>query len=441
MERELNMNILDVIEKKKNNQELSEDDINFFISGYVNNEIPDYQISSLLMAIRINDMTPNETSLLTKAIIESGDQIDLSSIEGFKVDKHSTGGIGDKVSLIVAPILAALNVPVAKMSGRGLGITGGTVDKLESVSGFHVELSIEDFVKQVNDHKIAIIGQSGNLVPADKKLYALRDVTGTVDSIPLIASSIMSKKIASGADGIVLDVKCGNGAFMKTPEDAKLLANTMIQIGKDLGRKVSAVITDMNQPIGYTIGNKLEVVEAYKFLREYTESEVGLSDVSIRVASLMYQLASNTSIEEAQNKVEEVLTNHKALRKFEEFITAQGGSISDIKKPTTKHKIPIISESEGYLYKLDAEKVGRASLMLGAGRKTKEDIIDYDAGVELTKSYAQKVEVGDVLCYLYTNKDDSQEAIALMKSSLVVLDRLPELPFSIISTLKHTEEM
>lgn len=435
------MNILDVIEKKKNNQELSEDDINFFISGYVNNEIPDYQISSLLMAIRINDMTPNETSLLTKAIIESGDQIDLSSIEGFKVDKHSTGGIGDKVSLIVAPILAALNVPVAKMSGRGLGITGGTVDKLESVSGFHVELSIEDFVKQVNDHKIAIIGQSGNLVPADKKLYALRDVTGTVDSIPLIASSIMSKKIASGADGIVLDVKCGNGAFMKTPEDAKLLANTMIQIGKDLGRKVSAVITDMNQPIGYTIGNKLEVVEAYKFLREYTESEVGLSDVSIRVASLMYQLASNTSIEEAQNKVEEVLTNHKALRKFEEFITAQGGSISDIKKPTTKHKIPIISESEGYLYKLDAEKVGRASLMLGAGRKTKEDIIDYDAGVELTKSYAQKVEVGDVLCYLYTNKDDSQEAIALMKSSLVVLDRLPELPFSIISTLKHTEEM
>lgn len=395
------------------------------INKYTNDEIPDYQMSSMLMAILINGMNKDETSWLTKSIVESGDVIDLSSIEGFKVDKHSTGGIGDKISLLVAPILASLNIPIAKMSGRGLGITGGTVDKLESIEGFNVELTSDQFIKQVNEHKIAIVGQSGNLTPADKKLYALRDVTGTVDSIPLIASSIMSKKIASGADGIVLDVKCGKGAFMKDLNHATELASTMISIGESLGRKVSVVITDMNQPLGHNIGNKLEVAEAHDFLRNYKDSEQGLLEVTIAISSKMYQLATGVSEDEAQKQVIETLTNGAALEKFKEFITAQGGDASDINPKATKHTIEVKAVKDGYINLIDAELIGMASLLVGAGRLTKVDTLDFDAGVKLVSLTGQEVQKGDTLAILYSNKDDVAESIKLIEEAYKIIEDEP----------------
>lgn len=395
------------------------------INKYTNDEIPDYQMSSMLMAILINGMNKDETSWLTKSIVESGDVIDLSSIEGFKVDKHSTGGIGDKISLLVAPILASLNIPIAKMSGRGLGITGGTVDKLESIQGFNVELTSDQFIKQVNEHKIAIVGQSGNLTPADKKLYALRDVTGTVDSIPLIASSIMSKKIASGADGIVLDVKCGKGAFMKDLNHATELASTMISIGESLGRKVSVVITDMNQPLGHNIGNKLEVAEAHDFLKNYKDSEQGLLEVTIAISSKMYQLATGVSEDEAQKQVIETLTNGAALEKFKEFITAQGGDASDIKPKDTKHTIEVKVVKDGYINLIDAELIGMASLLVGAGRLTKADTLDFDAGVKLVSLTGQEVQKGDTLAILYSNKDDVAESIKLIEEAYKIIEDEP----------------
>ena len=358
-------------------------------------------------------------------MVESGDVIDLTSIEGFKVDKHSTGGIGDKVSLLVAPILASLDIPIAKMSGRGLGITGGTVDKLESIDGFHVELEADEFIKQVNEHKIAIVGQSGNLTPADKKLYALRDVTGTVDSIPLIASSIMSKKIASGADGIVLDVKCGKGAFMKDLDHASELAQTMIQIGESLGRKVAVVITDMNQPLGHNIGNKLEVAEAYDFLSNYKESEQGLLDVTIAISSKMYQLATNVSDEVAEQKVLETLSNGAAAAKFKEFITAQGGDASDVHAKTTKHEIEVKATQDGYVSLIDAELIGKASLLVGAGRLTKADTLDFDAGVKLVALTGGTVKKGDTLAVLYSNKDEVDESIRLIEEAYAIADAQP----------------
>ncbi|WP_391121610.1 thymidine phosphorylase [Psychrobacillus sp. L3] len=419
------MNTLELIDKKKRNNPLTEDEIQYLIKKYTNDEIPDYQMSSMLMAILINGMNDKETSWLTKAMVDSGDVIDLSSIEGFKVDKHSTGGIGDKISLLVAPILASLNIPVAKMSGRGLGITGGTVDKLESINGFHVELSSDQFIKQVNEHKIAIVGQSGNLTPADKKLYALRDVTGTVDSIPLIASSIMSKKIASGADGIVLDVKCGKGAFMKDLEHASELASTMISIGESLGRKVAVVITDMNQPLGHNIGNKLEVAEAHDFLSNYKESEQGLLDVTIAISSKMYQLATGVNEEEAEQKVLETLSNGAALVKFKEFITAQGGDSTDIIAKNTKHQIEVKSLNDGYIQLIDAEMIGKASLLIGAGRLTKADILDFDAGVKLVALTGQQVKKGDTLAVLYSNKDEIAESIQLIEDAYTFTDVEP----------------
>lgn len=419
------MNTLELIDKKKRNNPLTEDEIQYLIKKYTNDEIPDYQMSSMLMAILINGMNDNETSWLTKAMVDSGDVIDLSSIEGFKVDKHSTGGIGDKISLLVAPILASLNIPVAKMSGRGLGITGGTVDKLESINGFHVELSSDQFIKQVNEHKIAIVGQSGNLTPADKKLYALRDVTGTVDSIPLIASSIMSKKIASGADGIVLDVKCGKGAFMKDLEHASELASTMISIGESLGRKVAVVITDMNQPLGHNIGNKLEVAEAHDFLSNYKESEQGLLDVTIAISSKMYQLAAGVDEEEAEQKVLETLSNGAALEKFKEFISAQGGDSTDIFAKNTKHQIEVKALNDGYIQLIDAEMIGKASLLIGAGRLTKADILDFDAGVKLVALTGQQVKKGDTLAILYSNKDEVAESIQLIEDAYTFTDVEP----------------
>ncbi|WP_427138668.1 thymidine phosphorylase [Psychrobacillus psychrodurans] len=419
------MNMLNLIDKKKRNNSLTEEEIQYMINKYTNDEIPDYQMSSMLMAILINGMNKDETSWLTKSIVESGDVIDLSSIEGFKVDKHSTGGIGDKISLLVAPILASLNIPIAKMSGRGLGITGGTVDKLESIQGFNVELTSDQFIQQVNEHKIAIVGQSGNLTPADKKLYALRDVTGTVDSIPLIASSIMSKKIASGADGIVLDVKCGKGAFMKDLNHATELASTMISIGESLGRKVSVVITDMNQPLGHNIGNKLEVAEAHDFLRNYKDSEQGLLEVTIAISSKMYQLATGVSEDEAQKQVVETLTNGAALEKFKEFITAQGGDASDINPKDTKHTIEVKAVKDGYINLIDAELIGMASLLVGAGRLTKADTLDFDAGVKLVSLTGQEVQKGDTLAILYSNKDDVAESIKLIEEAYKIIEDEP----------------
>ena len=419
------MNMLNLIDKKKRNISLTEEEIQYMINKYTNDEIPDYQMSSMMMAILINGMNENETSWLTKSMVDSGDVIDLSSIEGFKVDKHSTGGIGDKISLLVAPILASLNIPIAKLSGRGLGITGGTVDKLESIQGFNVELSSNDFIKQVNEHKIAIVGQSGNLTPADKKLYALRDVTGTVDSIPLIASSIMSKKIASGADGIVLDVKCGKGAFMKDLNHATELASTMISIGESLGRKVSVVITDMNQPLGHNIGNKLEVAEAHDFLRNYKDSEQGLLEVTIAISSKMYQLATGVSEDEAQQQVIEVLTNGAALEKFKEFITAQGGDATDINPKDTKHAIEVKAVKDGYINLIDAELIGMASLLVGAGRLTKADTLDFDAGVKLVSLTGQEVQKGDTLAILYSNKDDVAESIKLIEEAYTITEDEP----------------
>lgn len=429
------MNMLNLIDKKKRNISLTEEDIQYMIKKYTNDEIPDYQMSSMLMAILINGMNEKETSWLTKSMVESGDVIDLSSIEGFKVDKHSTGGIGDKISLLVAPILASLNIPIAKMSGRGLGITGGTVDKLESIQGFNVELSSDDFIKQVNEHKIAIVGQSGNLTPADKKLYALRDVTGTVDSIPLIASSIMSKKIASGADGIVLDVKCGKGAFMKDINHASELASTMISIGESLGRKVSVVITDMNQPLGHNIGNKLEVAEAHDFLRNYKDSEQGLLEVTIAISSKMYQLATGVSEDEAELQVIKTLTNGAALEKFKEFITAQGGDASDINSKDTKHAIEVKAVKDGYINIIDAELIGMSSLLVGAGRLTKADTLDFDAGIKLVSLTGQEVQKGDTLAILYSNKDDVAESIKLIEEAYTITDAAPVKSNSILKIM------
>jgi len=429
------MNMLELIDKKKRNNSLTEEEIHFMITKYTKDEIPDYQMSSMLMAILINGMNDNETSWLTKAMVDSGDVIDLSSIEGFKVDKHSTGGIGDKISLLVAPILASLNIPVAKMSGRGLGITGGTVDKLESINGFHVELTTNEFIQQVNEHKIAIVGQSGNLTPADKKLYALRDVTGTVDSIPLIASSIMSKKIASGANGIVLDVKCGKGAFMKDLEHATELATTMISIGENLGRKVAVVITDMNQPLGHNIGNKLEVAEAQEFLSNYKDSERGLFEVTVAISSKMYQLATGVSDEVAEQKIMETLSNGAALDKFKEFITAQGGDATDIYQQNTKHEISVKALKDGYINSIDAEMIGKASLLIGAGRLTKTDVLDFNAGVKLIKLTGQSVKKGETIAILYSNKDDVEASIQLIEDAYIYTVKEPVKNNSILKVI------
>ncbi|MEG0259347.1 MAG: thymidine phosphorylase [Lysinibacillus sp.] len=406
------MNMTQLFEKKKNHSPLSEADIRYFVEGYTNGSIPDYQASALLMAIRLNGMSDEETFFLTKAMIESGDVIDLASIEGFKIDKHSTGGVGDKVTLIVTPILAALGIPVAKFSGKGLGITGGTVDKLESIRGFITELTSEQFIDNVNKHKIAVAGQTGNLVPADKKLYALRDVTGTVDSIPLIAASIMSKKIASGADGIVLDVKCGAGAFMKTQEEAKKLATTMTAIGENLGRKVVAHISDMDNPLGKMIGNKLEVVEALDLLRGNLEAtHADLVDECVLIASLMYQVASGVDEAVATSAVEKVLANGAAAEKFEEFIVAQGGDVADIVQNTTTYSVAIKAQAAGVVQSINALLIGEASVSLGAGRLTKESVLDYDAGIQLVAKKGDTVLADEIIAYLYANQVIDEEAI------------------------------
>lgn len=406
------MRMVDIIEKKRDGHELTTDEIRFFIEGYTKGEIPDYQASSLAMAIYFQDMTDKERADLTMAMVESGDQIDLSGIEGIKVDKHSTGGVGDTTTLVLGPLVAAVGVPVAKMSGRGLGHTGGTIDKLESIQGFHVELTTEQFMQQVNDIKLAVIGQSGNLTPADKKLYALRDVTGTVPSIPLIASSIMSKKIAAGADAIVLDVKTGDGAFMKTVEDSKKLAHAMVQIGKNVGRNTMAIISDMNQPLGYAIGNALEVKEAIDTLSGKGPKD--LTELCLTLGSQMVVLGGHAqTIEEARKQLEEVIANGAALDVFKKFIKGQGGNPAVVDDPSllpqAKYTIEVPAKESGFVSHIVADEIGTAAMLLGAGRATKESEIDLAVGLVLRKKVGDPVKAGESLVTIYTNREDVKE--------------------------------
>lgn len=390
------MNIVEIINKKRVKEELSKEELAFAFNGYLKGTVKDYQMSSLLMAICINSMTKREIFDLVDIFIKSGDILDLSSIPGIKVDKHSTGGVGDKVTLIIGPIVAACNVPVAKMSGRGLGHTGGTIDKLESIKGFNTALSEEDFINQVKNINLAVTGQTRNLCPMDKVIYALRDVTGTVASIPLIATSIMSKKIAGGADKILLDVKVGDGALMKTMEDAKALADLMEEIGKFYHKEVICEITDMNTPLGDNIGNSLEVIEAMDILNGKKGT---LRDLCIDVSTKMVSMSKEISEEDAKKEVLEVLNSGKAFNKFLEFVKAQGGDINSLK--VSMKTIDVKSTKKGVISKIHALKLGKLSLMLGAGRINKEDMIDHSVGIVLKKHLNESVDIGNTLCTLY----------------------------------------
>lgn len=399
------MRMYDIIRKKRDGYALDKNEIDFFIKGYTDGSIPDYQASALMMAIYFNGMTDEETANLTIAMADSGDKIDLSEIDGVTVDKHSTGGVGDKTTLIVAPVVAALGCKVAKMSGRGLGHTGGTVDKLESINGFRVELTPDEFISQVKSTGICVVGQSGNLAPADKKLYALRDVTATVNSIPLIASSIMSKKLAAGSECIVLDVKTGSGAFMKSPEEATELAEKMVDIGKKAGRKTAALITDMDIPLGTHIGNTLEVQEAVSVLRGETDND--LKEVCIALAANIVSLAKNIPFEDAEKAVNAAISDGSAFCKFRELVMAQGGDVSLIddtsKLPKAEFAYNIISDKNGYISHMNAEIIGSASVILGAGREKKDDTIDYTAGIILNKKTGDYVSEGEIIATLFTN--------------------------------------
>ena len=401
--------MVDLIERKREGLELSTDEINFIIMGYTTGSIPDYQVSALTMAIYFKGMNERERADLTMAMVQSGDQIDLSKIEGIKVDKHSTGGVGDTTTLVLGPLVAAVGVPVAKMSGRGLGHTGGTIDKLEAVNGFHVEIDNDEFIHLVNKNKIAVIGQSGNLTPADKKLYALRDVTATVDSIPLIASSIMSKKIAAGADAIVLDVKTGAGAFMKTLDDSRELAKAMVGIGNNVGRKTMAVISDMSQPLGFAIGNALEVQEAIDTLKG--EGPEDLTELCLTLGSHMVFLAGKAAnLTEARLLLEKAISDGSALEALRVFLSSQGGDASvvddKLKLPRAKYIFELEAKEDGYVSEIVADEVGTAAMLLGAGRATKESQIDLAVGLVLRKKIGDKVEKGDSLLSIHSNFPD-----------------------------------
>ena len=429
------MRMVDIIEKKRDGQELTTAEINFFIEGYTKGEIPDYQASALAMAIYFQDMNDRERADLTRAMVESGDTIDLSAIDGVKVDKHSTGGVGDTTTLVLAPLVASLGVPVAKMSGRGLGHTGGTIDKLESIAGFHVELTREQFIDLVNRDKVAVIGQSGNLTPADKKLYALRDVTGTVNSIPLIASSIMRKKIAAVADAIVLDVKTGYGAFMKTQEDAEELAHAMVRIGNHVGRKTIAIISDMSQPLGFAIGNALEVKEAIETLQGKGPKD--LTELVLTLGSQMVILAGKAKTsEEAKEMLLDAIHSGKALAKFKEFLANQGGDASIVddltKLPQAKYKIELPAKQSGYISRMVADEIGVASMILGAGRATKEDVIDLAVGLVLHKKVGDKVEEGESILTIYSNRENVEDVKQKLYDNIFIADT------AIAPTLIHT---
>ncbi|HCJ99827.1 MAG TPA: pyrimidine-nucleoside phosphorylase [Serratia grimesii] len=432
------MRMVDIIAKKRDGKELTTQEIAFFVDGYTQGNIPDYQASALAMAIFFQDMNDRERADLTMAMVNSGDVIDLSAIEGVKVDKHSTGGVGDTTTLVLAPLVAALDIPVAKMSGRGLGHTGGTIDKLEAVAGFHVEISSEQFIELVNRDKIAVIGQTGNLTPADKKLYALRDVTGTVNSIPLIAGSIMSKKIAAGADAIVLDVKTGAGAFMKTTDDAIALATAMVRIGNHVGRNTMAVISDMSQPLGYAIGNALEVKEAIETLRG--EGPEDLTELVMQLGSQMVVLARKAdSLPAARQMLEEVIRNGKALAKFRDFLANQGGDASMVdhpeKLPQAKYRIEVPAKQAGVVANIVADEIGVAAMLLGAGRATKEDDIDLAVGLMMHKKVGDRVAIGDSLLTIHANREDVASVMAKIYESITIADKaeVPKLIHTIIT--------
>ncbi len=412
------MRMIDLIRKKKQGEELTQNEIDFIVQGYTKGEIPDYQVSAFLMAVCFKGMNKEETANLTLALVDSGDKVDLSTIEGIKVDKHSTGGVGDKISLIVVPLVACVGIPVAKMSGRGLGHTGGTIDKLEAIEGFRTDLDSSEFISNVNTYKMAIVGQSANLTPADKKLYALRDVTATVDSIPLIASSVMSKKIASGADAIVLDVKVGSGAFVKSIKEARELAETMVAIGKSLNRKTIAVITDMSQPLGHEVGNANEVKEAIDVLNNKGPEDE--TTVALTIASYMAVLGGAfPNFDLAYNELKQIIQSGKAIEKLKDLIRIQGGNPDIVdnpdKLPQAKYHIEVKSLNDGYVESINAESIGISAMLLGAGRKTKEDNIDYSAGITMVKKVGDKTNKYDTLCVLHTNleKHDEAERVAL----------------------------
>ncbi len=407
------MRMVDLIQKKKLGGELDQEEIDFIVQGYTREEIPDYQMSALLMAICFKGMTKEETANLTLSFVNSGDKADLSEIKGIKVDKHSTGGVGDKVSLVVIPLCASLGIPVAKMSGKGLGHTGGTIDKLESIEGFKTELSREKFISNVNTYKMAIVSQSANLTPADKKIYALRDVTATVDSIPLIASSIMSKKIASGADAIVLDVKAGSGAFMKTLEEARELAGTMVDIGNSLNRRTVAVITDMNQPLGHEIGNASEVREAIEVLQGKGPED--LTAVALTIASHMAVLGEAfKDYDTAFCELEKTIKSGKAIDKLKQLVEIQGGKPELIdypeRLPMAKNHIAVKSTESGYVTSIDTEMIGIGAMLTGAGRKQKGDPVDYSAGITVIKKTGDFVKEGETICMLHSNLDKLADA-------------------------------
>jgi pyrimidine-nucleoside phosphorylase len=422
------MYALDIILKKRNGIKLTREEIEYLVRGCTAGEIPDYQVAAFLMSVYFRKMDKDETLWLTEAMLHSGDVVDLSDIPGIKTDKHSTGGVGDKTTLVVAPIVASLGIPVAKMSGRGLGHTGGTIDKLESIPGFRTELSREEFINNVKEICLAVAGQTGNLAPADKKLYALRDVTGTVDNISLIASSIMSKKLASGADAIVLDVKIGSGAFMKTLEEAQLLAKAMVDIGKGAGRKMAALLTDMDRPLGFSIGNALEVSEAVEVLKG--KGPTDLRELSIELASNMLMPAGKGSLDECRRLAENAITAGNAFNKLLEMVKRQGGdpeTIEDTSKlPTAPIKREWKAEKTGYICKIHAEMLGMASLLLGAGRKTKNDTIDPSAGITLNKKTGDWVENGEPVAILHTSKEEcAEDAIKVLNNAICISDTEP----------------
>lgn len=424
------MNIYDIIELKKHGKELSREEIEYVVTEYSNDIIPDYQVSALLMAIYFKGLSLDETYYLTKAMIESGNTIDLSSIKGIKVDKHSTGGVGDTVSLVLGPLVASCGVVFAKMSGRGLGHTGGTLDKLESIPGMNINLSIDEFVHNCNDIHMAIAGQTHDVTPADKKLYALRDATATVDNISLIASSILSKKIAVGSDALVLDVKVGKGAFMKTIEEAEELSKMLVKLGEKFNRKTKAIITNMEEPLGLAVGNSLEVIEAINTLKGKGPKD--LKELSLLFGSKLLSIAKSISEEEALKELEEALESGMALEKFKEFVKCQGGDISyidDISKFKLSNKvIEVKSSNEGYVKSIDALEIGDIARILGAGRETKEDIIDLGAGIVLNKKVDDPVDKGELLATIYTDKNDVvvNEAISRIEKAFNIGDKNPE---------------
>ena len=417
------MRAVDLIQKKRDGQELTAAEIKWLVEGYVAGTVPDYQMSAFAMAVYFKGMTTREISDLTMNMVKTGQEFDLSAIEGVKVDKHSTGGVGDKVTLILAPLVASFGVPVAKMSGRGLGHTGGTIDKLESIKGYQVERSQEDFIRQVQDIGVSVIGQSDQLVKADKLLYALRDVTATVDTIPLIASSVMSKKIAAGADAILLDVTVGEGAFMKTVDEARELAQTMVDLGKAVGRKTVAVITDMSQPLGKAIGNRLEILEAIEILQGK-----GREDISHFICELAQIMLGLADVEKTIEVIRQHLENGQALAKFEEMVAAQGGDLEDLYRPVkVAHVVEIPAQETGVISALPAMEFGLYAMRLGAGRAVKTDDLDYETGIVFEKKVGDSVQKGEIVAKVYTNGKISSELVTEFQKYVKINDRVQSL--------------